>query len=182
MYQFEFKLDDSDYLEYNKYHRFNSPSGKKNLLIMRLLAPIFYVAFLILTYENPIKLIINFFFFAIISVIFFFIAKPIDILFLKLTLKAIKKDGKLPYGNDVLIQFDEDFFVETTNESETKTNYSKIEKIAVGKKAFYIYVNALQAYIIPFSVFKTEQHRDDFLAFINNKTRTIGDAPQYGRS
>jgi len=40
MFEFKYTLSDEDYLEFNKFHLLNSPMGKKNLLITRLIVPI----------------------------------------------------------------------------------------------------------------------------------------------
>jgi len=93
---------------------------------------------------------------------------------LKTTIKLKKKDGKLPYGKNVLILFDEDFFYETTNEAEMKIKYSSIEKTAIGNSAIYIFIGAMQAFIIPLSVFETEKQKSAFLAFVNSKSVTTG--------
>jgi len=175
LYQFKYTLSEKDYMEFNKYHLLNAPSNKRGIIVLRLLLPLIFLVYLLFSFflfEEHSSLLIEFIIFAVISVIWFFIVKPLLIFNLKLRIKMIKKDGKLPYGKDVLVQFDEDSFIETIHEAESKANYKIIEKIAVGKNAAYIYINAMQAVIVPFSVFETNEQKNEFLAFINKKRET----------
>lgn len=93
-------------------------------------------------------------------------------------IKMIKKEGKLPYGKEVFARFDDQLFMETANGNESKIDYANIEKIAVGQKAIYIYIGAIQAFIIPFSVFEDEEKREEFLTFLNHKKSEANPAPQ----
>ena len=137
---------------------------------MRLKLPINKkVLLLITTYENTAMIFTTILLYTIISVIWFFVVKPLFMLVMKLNIKLIKKDGRLPYGKDVLIQFNEDYFIENTNETESKVKYEIIEKIVCGMYAIYIYISSIQAFIVPFSVFENEEQRNEFLEFVNNK-------------
>jgi len=78
-------------------------------------------------------------------------------------------DGKLPYGRNTLIRFQAEYIFEMTDEAETKLKYKNIEKIIFGKDVIYIYTSAIQAFLIPFSVFETQEKRDEFCAFLNQK-------------
>ena len=88
---------------------------------------------------------------------------------MKKYIELMKKDGKLPYGKETLIRFEEDFFIDTDEINEVKIKYSSIEKIAICAQAIYIYISVQQASIIPLSVFETEEQKAAFLAFIHNK-------------
>jgi len=45
--------------------------------------------------------------------------------------------------------------------------YDNIEKIMIGNDTVYIFINSIQAAIVPFTVFKTEQEKNEFIHFIN---------------
>jgi len=87
---------------------------------------------------------------------------------MKSQIKNAMKYGKFN-NKDVILRFDENIITEITDKNENKIKYSIIEKIALGKAAVYIYIGALQAFIIPFWVFESEQQKVDFLDFINQK-------------
>ena len=81
----------------------------------------------------------------------------------------MKKYGKLPYGKDVTISFGEDSLIEITPETETKVKYTRIENIVGGTFAIYIYISAVQAFVVPVSVFPSIQEQDEFWNFIHDK-------------
>jgi len=97
--------------------------------------------------------------------------KPLSEFILKVQIEMAKKEGKLPYDREITMEFYEDYFIEITKETENKTKYTKIEKIIIGDNAIYIFVSAMQSFIIPFSVFKSEKQRSKFEFFIKNKTK-----------
>lgn len=179
MYQFKYILNDKDYWEFNKYYISNARAGKIMLWIIRLFIVIACINNIISTLKNPEEeydlmfAIILIFLYAIVAVIFFFIAKILILLITKIYIKLMKKDGKLPYGSDVYMQFDDDFFVENTNETEIKTKYESVEKIVVYKNYTYIYISSIQAFIIPSFVFETKEQKSEFLTFINHKIGKI---------
>lgn len=177
MYQFKFTLSENDYLEFNKHHLLNAPASKKMLLISRLIVPILFALLALLSLlsnDDSIVVIVKLIIYTLASIVWFFNIKHINMRLLKFNMKLLKKDGKLYYGKDVLFQFNEDFFIETSTDAETKLKYTSIERIEEGKNALYIYIGAIQAYMIPFSVFETTEQKNEFLDFINNKVATAG--------
>lgn len=174
MYTFKYTLTEADYFAFLKFHVSNSPASKKSILGLQLLLPAVFLALFLKdlffgTHQDFPLQMTQIVFFTIVSVVWFFVCKPFHMWVVRLHLKAIRKEGKLFYNQESVIQFDETFFVGITNNSETKANYVTIERIAVGKGAIYIYLGAVQAVTIPFSVFETEAQRNEFLAFLNLK-------------
>jgi hypothetical protein len=173
MHQFKYTLSDNDYFEFNKHHLFNAPANKGGLVAARLMVPAIFVVFLLLSLVF-IGFDVSLFIgqvvgYTIISVAWGFLVKPFYVFTLKKNIKTMKKHGKLPYVQDILICFDEDSVIETTPETETKMKYTKIERIAESNLAIYVYTSAAQAIILPFSVFESEKQRDDFRDFIHCK-------------
>ena len=172
MYQFRYMLNDHDYLEFNKHHLLNAPANKKAWRIMRPIAPIIFSIILLVSVLNGDDLpviIAQLVVYTIASVMWIFVAKPYGMFFMKLSIKRMKKDGKLPYGKDVWLCFEEDFLIETTTETEAKMKYTNLERIEVGKNAVYIYISAIQALIIPFYAFESNEQKEALLAFLNGK-------------
>ena len=66
------------------------------------------------------------------------------------------------------MKFGEDWFFEITSETESKSKYSVIDRVIKGNKAVYVFVNDVQLYLIPFSVFDSEQ-QEEFIDFIKGK-------------
>ena len=134
LYHFEYKLNDEDYIEFNKFVALNDPRDSH-------LPPC-----------TPGPLLNRF---------FTFLANR--------EIKKLAKYGKLPYGKDNSLRFGEDFFVEIEDEVESKIKYTSIEKIVCSEHTMYIFLSVLSAVILPFSAFKSDAQRSEFLAFINGK-------------
>ena len=173
LYRFETKTTDKDYYEFNKYHTTDSPDVKKSGLIGKLYLPIIFLImfiYYIIRGDDWYSLSFSLIIFSIISVVWFFSLKPLSLLFLKLHIKFMKKNGKLPYSNFAILEFYDDYFVEITENTKTEIKYDAIFKVRVNEqKAIYIYQNAVLAYIIPFDVFYSSVARDEFLDFIHQK-------------
>ncbi len=50
MFRFDFRLDDSDYLAFNRYHVETSPEGKKALRVLRLYLPLLFFLMALASY------------------------------------------------------------------------------------------------------------------------------------
>jgi hypothetical protein len=89
--------------------------------------------------------------------------------FLKLNIWIMKKSGKLPFSKNVSLSFYDGHFDQVTETAETKTKYSAIERVSEGKAAVYIYIGAIQAFIIPLAAFESESQKAEFMAFLRGK-------------
>jgi len=181
LYQFEYNLGEKDYLDFNVFHNVKaSENGSKKSIIIFFSAIL--VVFSLLFIRNHglnVATFIAIVIFMVIITLFFllltFLVKitrlnnTFTVLILKWQIKSIKKTGKLPFGKENTLRFFEDFMMSIEDGTETKMKYTNIEKVAAGDNAIYIYFSAMQAFIIPFSVFSNEQERNEFYAFINQK-------------
>ncbi|MCL2215834.1 MAG: YcxB family protein [Defluviitaleaceae bacterium] len=175
MYSFAFNLEDSDYLEFNKFHFETAPSHKRlergALALMAIIVLAFYVR-AVAQGANWLSMLISLIIvLGVVLLVFRFTSKPLTGLILKLQIASIKKDGKLPFGKNVRLTFDEDSFVESTEVAETKTKYASVEKVAKGKTAIYIYTGAMQAILLPLSAFENDEQQREFLNFINARVQ-----------
>lgn len=151
----------------------DSPDIRKISLIGKLCVPIMLLFMFIyfLFQENSwYSLCFVLIFYIIISIVWFFSYESISLLFLKLHIKFMKKHGKLPYSNISTLEFYDDCFIELTENTKTEVKYDAILKIRVNNpKGIYIYSNVIMAYIIPFEVFNSNDEKNKFLDFINQK-------------
>ena len=174
LYQFHTVMTEKGYYEFNKYHLVDSPEMKKNLLRWKLYVPCLFVLLLLSYYlrgEEWYYIGVVSIFYALISLAWFFLVKPMILLYLKCYLKRMKKKGKLLYSKNATLDFYEDYFVEVTEETKTEVKYQAVLKVRINEPyGVYIYHNAVLAYIIPFDAFKNEEERQEFLAFIHRKT------------
>nr|WP_272507525.1 YcxB family protein [Clostridium aestuarii] len=64
----------------------------------------------------------------------------------------------------------EEGITSVNNSGESKTNWSSVEKITETKKHIYIYISAINAYIIPVRAFKNENEKGEFLNILKQYT------------
>lgn len=176
MLEYKVTLNDEDYLQLNKYHFLNSINGKKTLLAYRFVPPVifFMIVVILFVIDSDFELIL---FESIVMIIMsaLWIAYSKKILFknMKKEIERVKKEGKLPYSKDALLRFDDEGIHEITPNSENKSQYSLIEKIAVTENAIYIFISAVQAYILPVTTFSDEAEKLKFLDFIELKSNVL---------
>lgn len=178
MFEFKVNLVDDDFILFNQYHLLNSPNGKKSLLYFKYIIPficfIFVLIFFIAGADTQLVLI-QAIVMTIFSIFWIGFSKKMILKSMKKNLIKMKKDGRLPYSNEATIKFDEASIYEITPNTENRTNYSLIEKIAVTEQAIYFYFSSVQAYIIPMTVFSGEIEKQKFLEFINLKADNLRD-------
>ncbi|NCC87003.1 MAG: YcxB family protein [Clostridia bacterium] len=176
MFEFKITLNDDDYILFNQYHLLNSPSGKKSFMFFKILFPLICFMYLLIlfgaTSDFELSLILTIPM-IISSILWIVYSKKNFLKPIKKRIKKMKKEGNLPYNKESILTFDDEFMHEITPSTETKTNYSLIEKIAVTEKAIYIYLNSISAYIIPTTTFSEETEKLKFLEFINSKTNIL---------
>lgn len=175
MYKFECVTTDKDYYDFNMYHAWYSPDAKKQVWFSRLYVPalllIMFIVYIIQC-DDLYTLAVEFLFFAIISIAWIFMIKPISIFFLKRNIKSMNKKGNKAYSEYSLIEFTEDCFTETTDKAKTQYQYNAVYKIRVNEpKAIYIYINSVIACIVPLSLFETEDEKKNFIEFLCQKTK-----------
>ena len=171
LYYFECKIKDKEYYEFSRFHLLKTPEGKGSVFLARLILPALLVLLFLLPdfmrYENFADMRIYIFFCIMVSIAWFFVVKPLLLLSIKINMNLMKKSGK-QYREDLSIQFYDDYFIVPTGSNDSKIKYANVKRIIVGDSAIYIYVTALQAYIIPFSVFESNKLKSLFLTFIKN--------------
>jgi hypothetical protein len=178
MFEFKINLDDDDYLLFNQYHLINSPIGKKTLMSYRFIIPIicFMFVFIFWIAGSDYQLIlIEAIMMTIFSIYWIVYSKKLIIKYIKKRIIKMKKEGRLPYSKEAILKFDDECIHEITPNTENKTKYLLIEKIAVTEKAIYIYFSSIQAYIIPVTAFSEEMEKLKFLEFIHLKVNISRD-------
>jgi len=176
MYKFEFTVSEADYHEFNRFYVQQSWLNRKTSFLLRWLVPVvFVIAFLIRLVRGGevLQLVIHGVLLAIIAVIWLLLEKRfsnfITNIVVNLAIATTKRDGKLPYGKNTLITFHEDYVHEITEISETKTNYSSFERVAIGTEAIYFFITAISALILPFRVFESEAQIAQLTEFVSAK-------------
>lgn len=176
-FQFDVKLNDKDYIDFNRFMIIRSPYGKKQIKDFRLtLAVVFFICFLLGLLVNGVS---NDIWFAVVFFVFFsaivqLLIKPFFSWTVKFSIKTMKKTGKAGYSPESVLEFGDETFIETTPDNKTEQRYVSIERISiVDNKMVYIHVNNIMAYILPLSCFETKEQYDEFFEFIKTKSANI---------
>lgn len=159
-----------DYCKFNEFQALRHPFGKKQILKNRIVTvtALCGLAFLSIMVEGftAEAFLTRIPLFVAVGVFAFFIPKII-MLMLRQQLKSMKKQGKLGYSPEAVMEFYDDYFVETTPDNKTEQKYTSVENVfAVDGKYVYIFINNLMAYIIPRSSFESVGQYNDFLSFL----------------
>ena len=175
-FQFSVNLTDQDYLDYNVFTLIKSPYGKKQVMSVRIffavlggvlsLITFWGGDFSLETFIGSIPMVI-----IVLAVILLwprFLAWSI-----KCQVKAVRKNGKMAYSPQSVIEFYDDYFVETTPDNKTEQKYLSIERISIVDSKIYIHVNSVMSYILPLSCFESKEQYSAFLDFVKTKCTTI---------
>lgn len=176
-FRFHIHISEEDYMAFNKFGQYQTPEGKKTVRLTRLLVcTMFWVAmgivlvlkgFTLLTLITEVAL-------AIALVVYQLLLKSILNRSLGRRIKELKKSGKNLYSPESIIEFYDDYFVETAAGDKTQRGYSGIEQVSIVEgKAIYIHGNIHSAYIIPYSSFESQAQYGEFLEFLKEKIATV---------
>ena len=176
-FRFNVKLSDQDYIDFNVFSLYESPYGNKTKLTLRIMITILFItlALLGLTYQDySTRSIVA----AVILMVFLLVIqlrfKKFIVSSVKRTVKSLNKKGKLGYSKESVIEFYDDYFVETTEEGKTEHKSTAIERVSVvDNKVIYIHINSVMSYILPKDCFESKEQFDVFLGFIKTKCENI---------
>ena len=176
-FQFNVKVNDQDYLDYNTFWMIRSPYGKKQIKTFRITIAVIFAIFISISLFSG-----GFSIESIIGIIPMLIVLSLTQIFLtrffswslKVTVKNLKKSGKMGYSPESVIEFNEESFIETTPENKTEHKYSAIERISIiENKMIYIHINNVMSYMLPLSSFESKEQYDSFFEFIKTKCVNI---------
>lgn len=173
MFRIPFTITNEDYLAFSRYHLSHTPSGRKLLVRLRLIAPVigvFALFLLLLAGARPLLLWAEAVTITLLSLLLLPLAPRIMLGSIQRQLVRMGKEGHLPYTPEGELQFGEDSLLEITPDAQTRISYSRIERIGVAPEALYLYSGAAQAYILPFSTLADADTKERLLAFVQQKT------------
>ena len=87
----------------------------------------------------------------------------------KRTLKMLKKDGKLPYSQHYTVDFLDDEYIETTENSVSHIKYGDVNKVIYSDDALYLFIDAQRATAILYSCLGEDKQK--IIDFIKQKTK-----------
>ena len=176
-YKLNIKLSDADYYNFNYFQTFETPSGKKNLLKIRILLVLcmaLVAAIAVVARGRSQTSMIYVIICVLLAVVFSLFLKKIMINSLKKQLAALRKSGKLHYSPESEIEFFEEYIAETTPTENNKKSYDALEKVCIcGDRYIYLFTSSVSAYILPVSQVASQLGKEEFLSFIRKKCDKI---------
>ena len=177
LFQLNIYLSEEDYLDFNKFHSFESMHGKKLINKTRIffvLAMIILAALVVLmlgwttfsvTYAALLLL------FTLLYMAFF---KKILARNVKTQIKRLKKIGKLPFDPISTLEFYEDKMVEITASRRTEQGYNIFERICVVKDRYILlYHSSVAAYVLPVAQIKAQLNQENLVDFLSKKCSNV---------
>lgn len=145
-------MNDSDYIKFNEYHMHNSTQGKRMLVIYRLIVPIVSIITLMGLTKSSVSretLIAEIAILTILSVLWFIKSPKLMLKVIGKSIAENKKDGKLPYTQNAVLEFLHDAMIETTDSSMKKVSYFEVSRIGYTDEHIFIFFGAMEAFVIP---------------------------------
>lgn len=172
-FKFNVNITQEDYIEFNKVVMTETPIGKKSSKIEKIFFAILCcVLVLIALTKNDfsVKGFVMAFCLIIAFVFVHCLTKPLNNIASNITVKSLTKiKGKLPYSEHSILEFYDDVFVEITDDNKTETKYSAIENVFVNENLVVLFIDSMQAYIVPTRSFESIEQKNSLIEFLNEK-------------
>ena len=176
MFIFNYNLNEQDYIRFNYYVYYNDKSAKETYNIFKFKLPVaiwilFTIYFVLYGNLKMFAIItISYLIFWLIFMFFlgFTFEKYIKKI-VKITVENYKKNGTLPYDTINKVNFNENEIIEELPNKKNILKYKVIVKIIISNDYYYIFLNSIEAIIIPNKAVKTKKEKEKFYDFLCQK-------------
>ena len=177
LFRLNINLGEDDYLEFNKFHAFESMHGKKLInktrfsfvLAMVIIGALFLLVMGLTGFSVTYLALLLLF-----TLLYAVFLKKIATRNLKRQIKRLKKTGKLPFDPEATLEFHEDKIVEITPSRREEYSYTVLERICVVKDRYILlYKNSVSAYILPMAQVQTQCDQEDLVVFLSKKCAKV---------
>ena len=94
--------------------------------------------------------------------------------FVKKEIMNRKKQGKLPFEPNTVMEFYDDYFIDLTPDSKTEVKYSAIDRVSViNDKYIYLHLDSARAHLLTSFCFESKEQYDSFVDFIKTKCKNV---------
>ena len=177
-FYFKYKLTEEEYAEYNAYSSWYANWQKKTRLTFALRLFIYCgismaAVIIILTKLDPPKtnnysvLIIALFLLNIFITYIYYQQSPYSIK--KKAIKLLHKEENQHLLDESELNINDQHIIATDNSSKTNYSWKSIVRYAVTKDFFYLYVNSIQAIVIPKRLLGNQKEIDGLDKFLTEK-------------
>lgn len=169
MYEFEYELTKSDYVDFNLYHAKNSKIVNKMLMVYRVVGPLLILLggyYMTDGYKDLIGIII----YGISSLLWFIYCPRLHFKSIKRNITRMIDEGKDTSLFDLRqVVVNEREITEEIIDHKTFKSWKKIVKMGISKDNLFIYVSDVDALIIPKKIIGDEEESKAFIEYITNK-------------
>ena len=175
-FKFDVTINEKDYIDYNVFMLTKSPYGKQinTFRIILFVIPVIFIIISMLGGGSSVKSFVDVIPIIILIIVLQLFLGPFFSFSVKTSIRLMKKTGKMGYSPESILEFYEDYLVETGKNQKTEHKYSGVERISViENKMIYIHVNNVMSYILPVSSFQSDEQYNNFIAFMKTKCANI---------
>ena len=176
-FQFRVTLTDQDYFNYNYFWMLKTTYGKKQLILLRIILTLMFVAFGFFVLwrgdfsQDAFRESLSTF---ILLILFHVLWNPFMSWIIKGNCKYLKKTGKMGYSPFSQIEFLDNKIIETTPDSKQEVSYSMIEQInIIEDRVIYIHINNVAAFILPYASFSSREEYLSLIDFLKTKCARV---------
>ncbi len=176
MFSFDYHVSENHYLDFNAYVTATNPQIKKSVLLLRLLLPVglFFILLLPpLLQRDYQSAAVSGVFYALSSVLWFVLIKPLFTVLTRSSVKAQVKKSKSLYTPEGTLSFTDVFMKDVSKSVSTEIGYDKIEKIVVHNACVYFMLSPVSAVLLPAAGFSSEEEMAALFDFIKSKRPDI---------
>ena len=176
MFIFNYNLNEQDYFRFNYYVYYNDKSAKETYNIFKFKLPvaiwILFTIYFVLYGNLKMFAIITISYLIVWLIFMFFLGFTFEKYIkkiVKITVENAKKNGTLPYDTINKVNFNENEIIEKLPNKKNIFKYEVIEKIIISNDYYYIFLNSIEAIIIPNTAVKTKKEKEKFYDFLCQK-------------
>lgn len=149
--QLHVQVTEADYLRFNEYHLKNAKTNRWAMNVLRYCLPVISVGMIALDWKNgPGNVLMEAIIMGVLSVLWVWKMPAVMKKLSAMGIRQMKKQGgKLPYHEQSDFEFTEDKVIETTSNSVFRVKYADMTQAAWNGDDLYLYLNAMQAFILP---------------------------------
>ena len=165
----DYQLTKQDYIDFNMNYMSNSKTVKKLFIAQRYIVPIIFllIPFIMIKATSiPLGYWVNVFLVCYVLWVIFY-PKYFKWTVSKRILNMLDEGENADMLGNRSLTLTEKCIIDSSTLSESKTDWSVIEKITQTKKHIFIFISAVAAYILPVRVFKDENEKKKFIMKLN---------------
>ena len=166
----EFSITEEDYIKFNIRHLDTSKTYRNSIFKQRYILPIIFLIIpFFLVKISKIHFLNWMTVYGALFVIWICFYKKYFIWKVKRSIKKRLREGN---NNELLgkrtFEICDDEIIETTEYGKGSTNIKSVEDIFINDEYAFIYINRMQAYIIPLRAFENRQEKDNFIKYLKS--------------